>query len=258
MKISSILLLIGLITCDTLSGQINSLWGTKINAITAEPIALHTIEFEPTFGMTRSASVFDQDGLRQNADSIDLQSMVCWRTTFGISRSLEAGIVAPSDFSSLNFAAKLYLADLNENKIALMAGVSLNLGTRKYRQNSEDPLAPDLWQLGYIHHIAIDNDNSIDINIQYQSGLKRTDAQLGSWILFAELGSYSLHERILFIAGFGYQTGPGDAHKFSAYPGVSIELADQFALVLNTQHDLFGRSIESQFGVNLAVTLAFE
>lgn len=258
LKIKIYLLLAFAFCFQTAYAQLNGISGSKISAFSYDPLPANTIELEPTYSFSRANSYFDNEGKSFKTDSISINSSLCWRATYGIADLMELAIMAPSDLSTTNLAFKAYLLNIGKLHLTTMAGVNLALGNRVSSQANPNIDELSTFGLGMIASLVIDDKNSIDLNYQVQDYFKSIEnLTTSSTFINMDYGTRVANDNILLILGMGYQKQNFEAfsqNKFSLYPGISIEYGENYLIVINTQHDLFGKNMEKAFGFGLSVT----
>lgn len=251
------LLFILLLSVSSAQAQVAGISASKLNTINAEPISKGALELEPTFSSSRSSAVWGVDGLDELGNT-SVSSSICWRVTHGISDGIEVGLSIPSDFSSGSLGLKTILSAKDIFSLGAMIGISTPFGNRNFNQDNR--AADDLtsYGIGLIGSWIFSSVSSLDANIQYQDYFNTVGAESPSGILYnVDYGHYIAGGKFQLFVGAGYQTASADgfsANVFSLFPGISVETSDKYMLVLNTQHDLFGKNAEKTIGLNLAVT----
>lgn len=250
------------IVCIVLSmssyAQINGISASKVSAFCVDQIPKHKLELEPTFNYAQSSSYWNNFDLIQQ-DSVYTSSSVSWRATYGVTDKLEIGLnTADSELSYLNLGMKYILADEGSLTFSMMTGLGLPLGNRVFDPNqvSIDDLAN--YGIGIISSYAINENASLDVNIQYQDYLKSLGDETGSaFFLNADFGQYILDRKLMLILGAGYQNLAKNDFKqtlFTVFPGISIEAAENYLLVFTGSKSLFGYNNTNSWGISLSVT----
>lgn len=262
MKPTKLLLTIAIILFSIKIGlsQIMGISGSKISAFSYDPIPVHVLEFEPTFNITRSNSFWDDTADRiTDIDSVTISSSLCWRITYGLMENLEVGLSVPSDVSSGALGIKAYLYGGDLFNLSAMAGTNIALGNRTFDKNN--PNFDDLsnFGLGLVGSLVFNEKQSIDINFQVQDYFKNEieGVPTSSYFFNADYGGRALKDNVLLILGTGYQfykTDNLEQSKWTLYPGISVEFANNYLIVINTSFDFLGKNIEKQFGFSLSLT----
>lgn len=244
-------------------GQIAGISGSKISAFSYDPIPKHKVEFEPTFNITRDNKFWNEDSELMDLDSFVVSSSLCWRITYGLSDNIEVGLSVPSNVSNGSLGIKAYLYGGDVFNLTAMAGTNIALGNRVY--DKDNPSIDDLsnYGLGLVGSLVFDEKRSIDINFQIQDYFKNDvdEVPTSSYFFNADYGGRALNENLLFILGSGYQFYKTDEltqSKWTLYPGISIEYAKNYLIVINTSFDLTGKNMEKQFGFSLSLTTIWD
>ncbi len=257
-----ILLFIILISSQLGIGQIAGISGSKISAFSYDPIP--NLEFEPTFNITRSNTFWDENSDRfEDLDSITIASSLCWRITYGFMENLEVGFSVPSDFSTGGLGIKAYLYGGDIFHLSAMAGTNIALGNRTYDKNNPSPDDLSSFGLGLVGSLVFNEKQSIDINFQTQDYFKNDVKGIPTSAYFfnADYGIRRLNDNLLLILGSGFQyykTENIEQSKWTLYPGISIEFAKNYLIVINTSFDFAGKNIEKQSGFSLSLTTIWE
>jgi len=227
-----------------LFAQIGGISASKVAAFCVDPIDNHQVEFEPSYGIQTSKQFWDENGevqdLYNSADSVELSSGLMWRISYGLlDDKMEVGISFSPDLSSFNWGTKMTVFQQEKTAISLMAGLYMPLGSRAY--DKRNPTADDLksYGLGIIYFKNIEGGSSMD------------------YFFNAEVGKYVLDNQLLLIGGFGFQQyiiEEGNQQKWTFYPGISIEFAENFLVVFNGAFDFSGKNIAKTNGFGMALT----
>jgi len=211
-----------------LHSQISGIAGTKIAAFHAQAVDLHTTEFEPTYNYSRNIYA-------PASDSVSISSNISWRVSYGLSEKVEVGFNSGGNFSSACIASKVEIYEKEKIGLALMCGVGLQLGN--FVKAPGDDLISG-YGVGAISTYQIDDKNSIDANVQFY----KNNGSFDSFFATVDYGTYSVSDKVLLILGFNYQTTDIDP-IISTFLGVSIETAENYALVLSPTFTLSGANI---------------
>lgn len=243
--------------------QITGISGSKISAFSYDPIPKNIVEFEPTFNITSSDQIWDNDSNLTDLDSASVSSSLCWRITYGMTDNIEVGLSVPSDVSAGGLGIKAYLYGDDVFNLTAMAGTNIALGNRIY--DKDNPSIDDLstYGLGLVGSLVFDEKRSIDINFQVQDYFKNDIEGIptSSYFFNADYGGRGWNDKLLFILGSGYQFNKIDdvtQSKWTLFPGVSIEFAENYLIVMNTSFDFAGKNMEKQFGFSLSLTTIWE
>jgi len=219
------------------SAQIAGIAASKVAAINVQPIPVRTAELEPSFNYARNNTA---------SDSININSNITWRVTYGATEDIEIGFNAGPGFSNACLSAKMRVYEKDKLAFGIMAGTSIKLGNNNI--GADDRLIQG-YGLGLISSHVLNEKNSIDLNAQYFSNKGSTD----SFIFNGEWGTYSLHEEFQFVIGIGYQTTSANP-IVSLYTGFSLENADNYGMVITPTFTLSGADLHTNpqtFGLGL-------
>ncbi len=257
------ILLWGVLATSFCQAQIGGISASKVAAFCVDPIDNHEVEFEPSYGIQTSHSYWNEDGKEQDlydsTDSVELSSGLMWRISYGLlDDKMEVGISFSPDLSSFNWGAKMTVWQQEKTAISLMAGLFTPMGSRVFDRSAPSPDDVSSYGLGIINSWIFSESFSLDVNIQYQDYFQQADG-LSEWDYFfnAEVGKYIMDNQLLLIGGFGYQQynfQEGNQQKWTFYPGVSIEFAENFLVVFNGAFDFTGKNISRTNGFGMALT----
>ena len=104
---------------------------------------------------------------------------------------------------------------------------------------------------------------SMDFNAQYQKHVDITAEGHNQGVFISSDFGYYAIEDVNFIMGMQYNFKEYDAyennsHLFTLNPGIAIEKAENFILVLNVPIDLFGKNEYQTVGFGLALTIILD
>ncbi|NPA68410.1 MAG: hypothetical protein GXO50_07370 [Chlorobi bacterium] len=264
MKRTVILLFAFLLSAGIVSAQTGGLSASKLGTYCTETVPAGAIEFEPAFNLSSSVSFFDSNGdvrdLFMSEDSTQYFSSLGLRFTYGLFENFEAGISLPFDVSTLSAGVKYKLPLDIKPEFALMAGYNGIYGNNIYVKRDEVSESTSSVAFGIISTYEISDKLSADFNAQYQKHLNKTVAGHDrGYYVNTDIGYY-LFENINFIAGFYYlfrdhENPELDSYLFTFNPGIAVERAERFILVLNAPFDLFGKNEYKTKGFGLALTI---
>jgi len=262
-KIKLITLLCGLLISSFCKAQIGGISASKVAAFCVDPIDNHQVEFEPSYGIQTSRHYWDEKGNKQDlfnsTDSVELSSSLMWRISYGLlDDKMEVGISFSPDLSSFNWGAKMTVLQQEKIGISLMTGLYMPLGSRIFDKSAPSPDDVKSYGFGIINSWTFDETFSLDINIQFQDYFQQVDGVSEIDYFFnIEVGKYIMDNQLLLIGGFGYQQynfEEGNQQKWTFYPGVSIEFAENFLVVFNGAFDFTGKNISKTSGFGMALT----
>ena len=143
-----------------------------------------------------------------------------------------------------------------------MGGINLPYGNTVIKRGSRTADQTVSYSLGLIGSIQIDDFSSIDLNIQRQDYFSSTDINLPKQDIFFSMdyGQYIGESGIQLMASMTYQKSNFDgfsSNVFSIYPGLSLEMKDNFFIVANAAFDLTGKNNAKTSGFAIAWTITF-
>ncbi len=244
--------------------QVGGLSASKLGTYCVETVPVHTIEFEPAFSFASTTSYFDKDGNLQDIfmsdDSIQHFASTGFRFSYGLFKNLEIGVTIPIDISTLSFGVKYKLPIDTKVEFGLMAGYNGIYGNDVYVKRNTVHESTSAYAFGGILTFPFSDKLSVDFNAQYQIHINETANNHKDGIFLSSDIGYYLFENVNFISGFSYSFRNNDdaeekSYLFTLNPGIAIEKAERFILVLNSPIDLLGKNEYKTTGFGLALTI---
>ena len=244
--------------------QVEGISASKLGTYCAETISATSIEFEPAFNLALSTQRFDDHGTKQNlflsSDSIQQFSSFGFRFTYGLFKDFEIGVSLPIDISTLSVGAKYKLPFKSTPQFGIFAGYNAILGNEVYVRKNAVHESTSSVGLGFIISHDFSDKFGLDINAQYHKHFHTTvGGHSQGFTISTDIGYY-LFEDISFIVGFVYSYDNNhnfikQSNLFTFNPGIAIEKAKNFILVLNAPIDIIGKNEYQTVGFGLALTI---
>ncbi len=249
------ILLVFLLGSYSVSAQLGGISGLKIVTFHPDPIPKKTVEFEPTYNVSRSSGFFDRNNFT-GSDTINIESNLSWRLTYGLSDRIEVGINFQSDVALGNFDFKIKLNEGDKLRFGAVGGLGVPLGNRSFAFSNPGIDDVTNYTLGLIGTYEIDSISSVDFNflvtdffrdVYETSALpipNPTQRLTGTtYNMNAEIGSYFLDEGILLVGGLGYYTTAIDElweAGLYGVVGVAIEIYNNYVFTLGATYTVYG------------------
>lgn len=250
-----------LILSYSASCQITGIAGSKLVAYNTSPLAVRTVEFEPTFSIFRSSDSWGENGIIQS-DTIDVASSICWRLTYAASEALEVGMSTMSDLSLLSLSAKYKFYEKGSISFGLMAGVNVPAGNRQSDKNLRQADDIGNYGLGLIASYDLGENTSLDLNLSYVNALEEfSEVPQAGIFAVMDIGTYSFVDDLQFMLSTSYQSQSLDLSSqnlWTVYPGIAYEGAERYVIVLSTTHTLTGKNIPKGIGYAITFTTIWE
>lgn len=259
-----VLLLLLAIPFVKVDGQVKGLSASKLVALSASTVALNHLEFEPSFSFFRAENRWNSYGkkeqLYQSADSVLLSKELGFRFTYGLGEKTEIGSYICSDAGTVAISAKHRFVEKTGLMVAAFGGGSLYTSNEIYERNvcsEENGMATSL---GAVSSFSISPKWSSDADFQVQQ-IFNDHWNSRCFGLFSNVDvSYRPKESLQLIASFNYFYGKKKDEKytvnrFSITPGITIETASQFIVVVSFPNDVLGRNMEAFKGISFALTI---
>lgn len=247
--------------------QVGGLSASKLAALCVETVPVKSIEFEPaiTYSITNkhwdnsSKLLFDF----QNNDTLNSSAELGFRMTYGVLKNLEAGISFPVNMRTVQFGLKYKLpVKYKKIQLGIFAGANFFTGKGVKIKNKNSIKNTDTYVSGLILSYQVLKNLSMDFNFEYQhltkSVVEKHDHDI---ILNTDIGYYI--NDIQLVLGLNYIQSNFTLADYSYYslslnPGVTIERAKNFILVLNFPYDIHGKNTCKSFGCALALTIMID
>lgn len=239
---------------QSVDAQLSGLYGDNAAAISVVAVYKGTLEFEPTYGYSRVASVWE-DGNLTKLDVAETGTSLTWRVTYGLGSKWEIGFGAPTNLSSLGFSIKKEILTKDVFALGIAAGIT--------ESTLEAPMdvakAPEFktsYGVALLGYWSLEQ-SSFDINVQYQNyfDADRSSAPPGLFIN-GDFGQWIIPGKMRIMMGVGYQNfdnGIARSTLWSLFPALQYDFLN-FSAVLNTQHDFAGYNASKSLGLNMTFT----
>lgn len=262
MRTSLLMLILGI----NFSGfaQIGGISASKLTTLCTQPVPVKAIEFEPTFGFSYSNEMWNETGKLiktfETKDSVATSSKFGFRFSYGAIKNLEIGLTLPVDISSINCGMKYKLPFGNKVSFALLTGFNFPVGNQILSKNYRRSENTATYIGGLIMTYNFNEKLSIDADAQYQKYIKNiSEKHKNDIFINTEIG-YFIADNIQFVIGLNnffttFENSNSNSFLISLNPGITIERAENFILVLNTPIDLTGKNTDKTAGFGLALTI---
>ena len=266
-KLIALLTIVFILEIANAQSQIGGLSVSKLSALNTETVLQFTIEFEPSFIFSYANRYWDNfaksNSLFKNNDSLQVNSEIDFRFTYGLTPRWEAGFTLPTDVSYLSFGSKYRFSEKENYALAILNGFNLPLGNHTYhatyRHDTRSEYDVNLL-LGMAASYQFNQRLSVDINPVIQGHLDRGFTHLGrrtDVFVNTDFGYY-IWQGFQAIIGFYYSKTDASRQTLTINPGFTVEKAKHFIVVLNFPYDAWGKNSEKQFGFGFALTIALD
>ena len=247
--------------------QIGGISASKLATPSSGTVALNSIEFEPSFSFASSKNSFDEAGIKQSLfsskDSTMLFSSTGLRFTYGLLKNLEIGVSLPTDISIVNFGVKYKLPIEGKLTFAVISGYSTITGNGIYVKRNATHESTSSMAAGIVLSYEFSERFSCDFNTQYFKHRHTTNEGHNQGIYISSDIGYYLIKNVDLIMGLNYYfmdniISSNRSNLLTLNPGIAIEKAKNFILILNTPIDLSGKNEYSSYGFGLALTVLLD
>jgi len=263
----TIFFLLFVLASAKLFSQVGGLSASKLFTLCTQPVPVSTIEFEPNFGFSYANWQWDRHGnakpIFQTADSTNIASGLAFRMTYGVVKNLEIGVSFPADFSETLWGAKYRFLNAEKISFAALAGANVPLGNRTYNQKHKQHNELVSFVAGAVFSFQANEKMSIDADVQYQFPSQNLQDELKNSIFVNADVGYFVKEGIQAVLGFNYFSSQYADNQLNSdllfvNPGITIETAKNFILVMSLPVNVFGKNIEKSIGFSLALTIVID
>lgn len=257
----SLSMVMAIASVSSMFAQVGGVSGGKINAFNHLPIPKGTAEFEPNYGFTATKSQWDIDGNKipifSSSDSTLIETNISFRMAYPITDRLEVGTFIAESFS--NWSIKYALNGAQKFGYGIMGGINLPYGTTTLRQGNRNADQSVRYSLGVIGSYQLTESSSFDLNVQVQNYFSNAPDLPGSdVIVYLDFGHYISTSGVQLMSSISYIESSfevGNAKVLSYYPGISLEMKDNYFIVINGAFDVMGKSSAKTSGFAIAWTM---
>jgi len=246
--------------------QVGGISGSKLSAVCVDVVDHHKIEFEPSFFHVRSSQSWDADGHLQNifgtSDSINVNTGINFRMTYGLWDKLEIGGTISSDLQMSNWGLRYIVYSQKKMGFAVVAGANIPFGNKTIDKSIR--LADNLTSVGGggVMSVQFSENLSLDVNAQYMAFTQKTDKNnKGTMYFNADLGYYVFSHQLQLIGSLAYQQTKFQdftSSTLTVYPGFTLETGKNYIVVISVPFDVYGQHAIKNNGFLLALTLTFD
>ncbi len=223
--------------------QIGGLSASKLNTLSATTVQACHIEFEPSLNIERDIQL-----VHTNVYTLDtsLDRGFNFRFTYGVGKRMEAGFSVPVSMDDIAWGAKFLMVNKDKLKLSAIAGLDINLDNNLVVNNLGG---------GLVATLQYTDDFSSDFELVYLRNLQQGDHSS----LFFNMDHGVYVGKIQYILGLNSMFTPGhvEASQIWLTPGITIEPARQFLMVITYSYSLLKSDFRSQ-GLSLALTITLE
>lgn len=129
-----ILFIIVFVTVYEIKSQINGLSPTYVFAYSPTSLDKNSLEFEPSFSIKHTNSLFDENAKIQKIDTNIFENEFGFRFTYGLLNRLEIGFFIPSMVNYSCFGLKINLLNKEKFGLAIIGGLNNDFETKNIWQ----------------------------------------------------------------------------------------------------------------------------
>ena len=258
-----VLILAGIIFISVQTqAQIGGLSASKLMTLCTSTVPQSTIEFEPSFCFSNASMQWNETGKKESifatSDSSLITSGLAFRFTYGLSQKVEAGVSVSSNMTMANWGIKYNFLTKDSYAFALLGGINTPLGNRISNKNiksTENALVG-----GFVTTINLSEKLNLDADVQYQRHLfEQTGHHQQDFFFNTDLGYYVV-EKVQLVSGFNFSFTDRDISQYQLIfnPGVTIEKANNFILVMQLPYTVLGKNVYQNLGFGIALTIMID
>lgn len=260
--LSYLLIVLFVTTTQTLFSQVIGISASKLGTYCVTPVPVNTIEFEPAFSTAFSKGYWDDMGkfnsYNSAYDSLSFSNEMAFRFSYGLTKNIEMGMFIPVNGEMLAAGIKYQIL---EGHFALLGGMQIPLTSYANTSSANKDFASAAG--GIVLSFNTNDKSSLDFNLQGQKYLENTgDRHSADFFVSSDFGYYVV-DGIQLVLGLGYTSSIyeqkiNNSNLFTINPGITLEKAENFILVLNYPIDIFGKNIEKSNAFGLALTIILD
>ncbi|MCF6242429.1 MAG: transporter [Bacteroidales bacterium] len=261
----TIIIILILIVSNLTQAQVGGLSASKLAALCVETVPNKSIEFEPAIGFNFSGKAWNKSGsivsVFPGNDSMIVDSYMGFRLTYGIFKNMEAGLAFPVSMGSVQLGVKYKLPfEYEQLKLGLLAGGNFLTGNRVITKKGNSINNTGSFVTGIIVSYQLTRKLGMDFNLQYQHLTRNVIENHNHDILLNTDIGYFINNDLQFVMGINYirsdyNVDDFDFYKLTLNPGLTIESAKNFILVVNFPFDTFGKNSTKFMEISLALTI---
>ena len=259
--------LFGIIIISTsVNAQTGGISASKLATINALPVPERKIEFEPSLSTSYCTGYFNETGKIMNYynedDSINIESEISIRITYGLTESMEVGLSVPIGADYISAGVKYKFFEAKRLAIAALAGINSSFHSKLPKSNIKYEEST-LIATGFAITWLLNNKFSVDMDSQCQFTLKKTsDQHRYDGFLDIDAGYY-VFPWLQPVLGVNYGRSEfslcnSDITMIVLNTGFTFEPAEQFLMVINSPLILGGKNTDRNFGFGFALTITLE
>ncbi len=246
------------------NGQIAGISASKLCAFNTEPVPSGEIEFEPGYAFSRVSNMMPDDNYFMprvgRGDSLEHESEFGFRFTYGLAHKLETGIYVPNDLSGLFMGVKYKWLEWDNFSLGLFGGGKIGDSAPA----GDIPCYADgpVMGGGFSQTYAFSEKMSLDFSQQIEFPLGENKENYQKGLFISADGGYYLFPGLLFILGSHFEWKDFQQKEnsvlFALNPGISVETAEQFLIVLGLPYSIYGKAENSFHGATFGLTILLD
>jgi hypothetical protein len=246
MKKSFLLSIFFIYFLNITNAQIGGISASKLATYCTSTVPENTIEFEPSFSISKQIGYWLQNHRLNSYDS-SFNNEFDFRFTYGINKKIETGIILPNNVSSLNWAIKYRPIEKNFFSLAFIYGINFDFTKKNCLSQTG---------IGIISTLQYNKNLSTDIDIQIAKNLYSD-----SYDFFFNMDNGIYIGNIQYICGINYMKTMKkhiEIENLFLNPGLTIEPAKNFLMVISTPISIFGKNYEQTISFSFALTISID
>jgi hypothetical protein len=259
---NKILIFLIVLSFSIANAQVGGLSASKLFTICSETVPKSAIEFEPSFAFSTSRyswnDSYKMSDNFSNSDSVSVSSAMAFRFSYGLTNNIELGVSVYNGVSLASWGLKYNFYKKEKTLFSLIIGVNTVLGNRTYdihNLSNSNSIAT-----GFILSKKISEKLSFDADLQYQRYFLDNIIRHQDIFINTDFGYY-IFDGIQLVMGLNYFINDGSFRQSSLLilnPGLTIEKATNFILVLQVPYSITGRNSQKTVGFAMALTILID
>lgn len=248
----------------TAVAQVGGISASKLNTINTQTVPKDAIEFEPSVLLAGSGNVWNSEGRKsskpEDSDSLAFYSDLGFRFTYGLGNKLEIGLNVPVLLYDASLGAKLLLIDRSVFAMAALLGVNFRGLNTAFSKEEGLPADFLYYATGMAYSFQLGKHSGIDFDTQFQTNFKGDSLNSSTGFFNADFGYY-IKDGLQLVSGLNYIYSVRKnirSELLILNPGITIESARHFILVISAPFSIYGRNIDSFVSFSMALTIMLD
>lgn len=267
MKKLSLLLFIFCVSTLKLQAQVGGISASKLATICCQTVPLKSIEFEPAIGFNYSSQYWNNKRVLKTiyntSDSVNINSELAFRFTYGLFKNFEIGLRTAFDLSLISWGIKYNFKLSPFSRIAFVFGSNIPAGNGTFVKGSNEIENITSLAGGIVYSTKLYPKLAFDFDMQMQKYIRTSSIQHKADYFINNDWGYWVTDELQLVAGVNYANSffedeTKNIMLLTFNPGITIETASNFLIVLNVPFDILGKNADKTVGLGMALTIMID